>query len=95
MISVQKSQISFLKTKTNFSRNSVFPVVIREWNKIDFNIRNSASCNVFKRVIIKFIRVECNQVFNIGNSERLKFLIRIRLGLSHLADHKFMHNFED
>ena len=47
--SVQKSQIPFFKTKTNFFKNSVFPAVIMEWNKIDTNIRNSAPCNVFNK----------------------------------------------
>ena len=34
-------------------------------------------------------------MFNVDNSEGLKCFIRIRLGLSHLADHKFGHNFQD
>ena len=93
--SVQQSQIPFLKTKINFFKNSFFPAVILEWNKLDVNIRNSASCNVFKRVILKFTRPEPNQVFNVDSSEGLKFLTRIRLGLSHLVDHKFRHNFQD
>ena len=59
------------------------------------NIRNSASCNVFKRVILKFIRPEPSQVFNVDSSEGLKVLTRIRLGLSHLADDKFRDNFQD
>ena len=66
-----------------------------EWNGIDVNIRNSASCNAFKRAILKFIRPEPNQVLNIDCSEGLKFLTRIRPGLSHLADHKFSHKFQD
>ena len=66
-----------------------------EWTKIDVNIHNSTSCNVFKKVILKFIRPEPNQVFNVDSSEGLKFLTRIRLGLSHLVDHKFRHNFQD
>ena len=64
-------------------------------NKINVNIHNSTSCNVFKRVILKFIRPEPNEVFNVESSEGLKFLARIRLGLSLLADHKFRHNFQD
>ena len=36
-----------------------------EWNKIDVNIRNPTSFNVFKRVILEFIRPEPNQVFNV------------------------------
>ena len=42
-----KSFFFFLKTKINFFKDSFFPAVIMEWNKIDVDIRNSASCNVF------------------------------------------------
>ena len=66
-----------------------------EWNKLDLNICNSAFCNVFRRVTVKIIRPESNQVFNVDSSEGLKFLTRIRLGLSHSADHNFRHNFQD
>ena len=89
--SVQQSQIPFLKIKINFFKNSFFPAVILEWNKLDVNIRNSASCNILKRVT----RPEPNQVFIADSSEAIKFLTRIRLGLSHLADHKFRHSFQD
>ena len=92
---VQKSQIPFSKRKTNFFKNYFFVSVILEWNKLDVNIRNSASCNILKRVILTFITAESNHVFNVDSSEGLKFLTRIRLGLSHLADHKFRHNFQD
>ena len=34
-------------------------------------------------------------MFNVGSSEGLKFLKRIRLGLSHLTDHEFRHIFQD
>ena len=33
-------------------------------------------------------------MFYVESSEGLKLLGRIRLGLSHLADHKFRHNFQ-
>ena len=66
-----------------------------DWDKIDVTIRNSTSCNVFKRVILKFIRPEPNQVFDVESSEGLKCLTRIRLGLSHLTDRNFRHNFQD
>ena len=54
-----------------------------EWNENNACIRISDSNNFFKKVILKFIRPEPNQVFNGGNSEGLKFLTRISLGLSH------------
>ena len=78
--SVQKSQIPFFKTKTNFFKNSFFPAIIIEWNKTDVNIPNSPFCNVFKKVMLKLIRPKPNQVFNIDSSEGLKLLTRIRLG---------------
>ena len=34
-------------------------------------------------------------MFNVDSSEELKFLTRVRLGLSQVADHKFIHNFQD
>ena len=34
-------------------------------------------------------------MFNVESGEGLKFLTRIRLGFSHLADHKFRHSFQD
>ena len=50
--------------------------------------------NVFMKVLRKLIRPEPNQVFNVDSSEGLKFLTKIRLGLSNLANHKFRHNFQ-
>ena len=66
-----------------------------ERDKTDVSIRNSASCNVFKKVRLKFIRPEPNKVFLLDSSEGLKFLTIIRHGLSHVANHKFRHNFQD
>ena len=40
-----------------------------EWNKIDVNIRKSATCDAFTRVILKFIRLKPNQVFNADSSK--------------------------
>ena len=91
----RKVKSLFSRQKQTFFKNSFIPAVILESNKLDVNIRNSASFNIFKRVILKFTRPEPNQVFNVDSSEGLKFLTRIRLGLSHLADLKFRHNFQD
>ena len=91
----KKVKSLFSRRKQSFSKNSFFPAVIIRWNKTDVNIRNLVYCNVFKRVILKFIRPEPNQVINVDSSDGIKFHTRIRLGLSHLDDHKFMHNFQD
>ena len=34
-------------------------------------------------------------MFNVHNAKGIKFLTRLRIGFSHLKEHKFRHNFED
>ena len=61
----------FFKTKTN--KNDFFPTFIIEWNKTDVNIRNSDSWNDFKRLILKFIQLEPNQVFNVDSRVKISY----------------------
>ena len=94
--STQSSQIdniSNIKTRSNFFRNSFFPSTITEWNKLDRDIRNSDSLNVFKLSLLKFVRPVANSVFEINNPYGSKLLTRLRLGLSHLRYPKFRHSF--
>ena len=71
------------------------PSAITEWNKLDLNIRNSASLNTFKKQLLNFIRSCTNSIFDIDNPLGIKLLTRLRLGLSHLREHKFRHCFQD
>ena len=66
-----------------------------EWNKLDLNIRNSESIISFKSKVSKFIRPSENSIFLGHNLKGIQLLTRLRLGLSHLRDHKFKHNFQD
>ena len=93
--SSQIDNISNIKTRSNFFRNSFFPSTVTEWNKLDRDICNSDSLNVFKLPLLKFVRPVANSVFEINNPYDLKLLTRLRLGLSHLRYHKFRHNFQD
>ena len=93
--SSQFDNISNLKTRSNFFRNSFFPSTITEWNKLDRDIRNSDSLNVLKFSPLKFLRPVANSVFEINNPYGLKLLTRLRLVLSHLRYHKFRYNFQD
>ena len=81
--------------KHNFFKNSFFPSVIAEWNKLDSDIRNLNSLSLFKSRILKFIRPNPNSIFNCHNPKAIKYLSRIRLGLSHLREDKFKHSFLD
>ena len=87
--------IPFFKTRHTFLKNCFFPSTIIEWNKLDHNIRNSSSFNIFRKSILKFIRPSANSLFNCHNPKGIKFITRLRLGLSHLREHKFKHSFQD
>ena len=88
--------IIFLSLKQDISfKNSFFLLTIIEWNKLDHNIRNSSSFNIFKKSILKFIRPSANSFFNCRNPKGTKFIRRLRLGLNHLRECKFKHSFQD
>ena len=79
----------------NISETLFFLSTVIEWNKLDNNIRNSESVSAFKNQILKFIRPSPNSTFNVHNPHGIKLLIRLRVGLGHLREHKFRHNFQD
>ena len=45
--SSQINKIFNIKTRSNFFRNPFFPSLIIEWNKLDRDIRNNNSLNIF------------------------------------------------
>ena len=71
-------------------KNVFFPSTV-----INLNIRNSKSLTSFKRKVLKFIRPSESSIFLCNNPKGIQLLTRLRLGLSHLRDHKFKHNFQD
>ena len=50
---------------------------------------------MFRKKMLNLIRPKCNDTYGNHNSTGLKLLTRLRLGLSHLNNHKFNHNFKD
>ena len=44
---------------------------------------------------MEFFNVAPNSIYGIHNPIGLKYLTRLRVGLSHLREHKFRHNFKD
>ena len=84
-----------IKVRHDYFKNSFFPSAISEWNKLDLNIRNSASLNAFKKKLLNFIRPCANSIFDIHNPFGIKILTRLRLGLSLFHEHKFRHCFQD
>jgi len=84
-----------INCRTNFFKNYFFPNAIQEWNNLDPIICNSESLSIFRRRLLSFIRPASKSIFNIHDPMGLKMLTRLRLGLSHLSDYKFRHNFQD
>ena len=56
-----------------------------------FNTTSEPPCTIG----LSFIRPMPNTICNIHNPLRVKYLARLRIGFSHLKEHKFKHNFQD
>ena len=95
IIRTRNSHIPIFHCRTDCFKYSFFLSTLRDWFNLDDNIRNSESISVFKKRLLAFIRPVENSVFNIYEPNGLKLLIRLRLGLRHLNEHRFRHNFEN
>ena len=51
--------------------------------------------SVFKEKILNFIRHSPNSFFDCHNPKGIKRITRLRLGLSHLREHRLRHSFQD
>ena len=60
------------------------PYAIKEWNKLDPEIRNAETYASFRKMLLNFIR-----------PTGIKPLTRLRFGFRYISDHKFRHNFAD
>ena len=95
--------VSYFNIRHNFFKNSFFPSVVIEWNKLDSRLqrlqkkedfRKVKDFTDFKKNILTFIRPKANSVFNCNSSKGLQFVTRLRLWSSHLREHKFKHSFQ-
>ena len=80
--------------RTDYFKYSFFPCTLNDWFNLDVSIRNSESISIFKSKL-PFIRPVQNNIFNIFDPQGLKLLTRLRLGFSHLNEHRFRHNFKE
>ena len=85
----QCNKIPAINVKHNFFRNTFFPSTIIEWNKLDWEIKNSESIER----ILSLSRASPNSTFKCDKPRGIKLMSRLRLGLSHLREHKFKHKF--
>ena len=94
-IRTRNNHIPIFHSRTDCFKYSFFPSTLDDWFKLDDNIRNSESVEIFKNRLLSFIRPVQSNIFKIFDPIGLKFLTRLRLGFSHLKNHKFHHNFQD
>ena len=94
-VSRNLNKLKFVTDKYNFFNNSLFASVINDLDKFNMKIRDSAILESFKKQILNFIRTRQNSTFKLHNPIGIKLLTRLRVGLSHLKEHKFKHNFRD
>ena len=75
--------------KSEYFKNFFIPNVINELNKLDPDIRNSTSYNLFRNTLLKFLRPVQGKTYNINDSVGVKLLTRLRLDFNHFHEHKF------
>jgi len=90
-----RNQIYPLNFRTERFRNTFFPYCISQWNNLDSRIRNLPSVSTFKKAIFQFIKPKPSPVFGAHDNKGVVLLNRLRLGFSHLNEHKFRHGFRD
>ena len=93
-IRTRNNHIPNYHCRTDCFKYSFFPSTLNEWFKLDNNIRNSESIKIFKSKLLSFIRPVQSSIYSIFDPEGLKLLTRLRLGFTHLNEHKFRHNFQ-
>ena len=86
---------SVMRSRNVYFKNSFISYVVREWNRLSTEIRNSTSCQQFRKSLLSFIKSTCSSFFSIHHPVGVQLLVRLRLGFSHLREHKFRHNFHD
>ena len=84
-----------MRCRSDYFKNSFIPYVVRKWNRLSTEVRNSTYCQEFRKSLLFFIKHTCSSLFSICHPVGVKLLVRLRLGFSHLCEHKFRHNFHD
>ena len=75
------------------AKYTYLPTYLIELINLDISICNSKNLSNFRKSIPKFIRSSPNSTYNCFNNAGMKHATRLRLGLSHLRDHKFNDGF--
>ena len=86
---------SVMRCRNDYFKNSFIPYVVRESNRLSSEIRNSISYQEVRKSLLFFIKSTCYSLFSIHHPVGVTLLVRLRLGFSHLHEHKFRHTLHD
>ena len=84
-----------IKYRTDRYRNSFFPDAISCWNEIITHFEHFPTKDKLKDHLLSFFRPVCKSTFSLHDSDGLRYLFQLRVGLSPLRLHKNRHNFID
>ena len=87
-------KIPTYECRTDTFMHFFFPWIFATWNQIHPETWN-ASVGVFMKHLLYEIRPVPHAVYNTYNYNGLKLVTWLRLGLSHLNEHRFDHIFEN
>ena len=79
--------------RTKFFQNLFLPYSVNNWIKLDPSRRCAESHSLFRKKLV--IRPIGNSTYRIHNPTGIKLLIILRVGFSHLWEHKFRHKIAD
>ena len=68
---------SAMRCRKDYLKNSFIPYVVRKWSRLSPEIRNSTSCQEFRKSILSFITLTCSWLFSIHHAVGIKLLVRL------------------
>ena len=92
IVLVQQRMLQHFIAEIMLSSALSFPYTMLKWNKLDRNIQQPKTMLSYRNSLLKIDRPIPKPIYNIHNPTGLK-LLTLRLGMSHLNQDKFYHNF--
>ena len=86
------SCLPLLSCQTERYKNSFFPHLVSELNKLNPGRSSIDTYPKFRMSLLNQIWPSVTNIFNLRDAKGLKPLTRLHLGLSHLNEHRFNHN---
>ena len=83
--------VATLCSRTDIFKYLFCPSTMSEWNNLDLKIWQSETLLTFWNALIKIGRPIPRPLYNVHKPFGLILLTRLRLGFSHLNQHKFSH----